>query len=602
MKINLSRWKKTASALVTALFICSTFSLFVAYYLSLVEQQSLLSSRSQTWNMAIAITEAGVEEGLEQLNVNYSNLGAAPWSSIGGNTYYRSNTLPDGSSYTVYITNGANPMVTARAYVQVGSFLNMAQGLSAGFFAAAGVGTTPLTVTRAVAVACSKPNIFTAAVAVKGNIDLKGNGVYSDSYDSSNPAKSTNGQYDSSKYSGDKGDIATNGGITNSVNVQNGNIYGTLHTGPSCPVSVGPNGAVGTHAWQASNSGLEPGYVLQDANFTFPDTTFPNTSTYQPPTSGNLVVVSNYVTSATNTYGTYPNPPPAGPLSTNTTLVTANTWAAVPSPMPAGTTTNYIATATVGLWSLVPSPTPAGTVTNPAATATSLQNVYPTAGTYVGGVTTNVVTTGNPGGRGTWYSFYLIGGYTYPVPSYIYPSYSYVSTLYQTNSYTVTNHYDNILYGNTTGTNYYVSSALTGQSIVTGPNVVLAMPNGMTGVENLTFNQGANILIYSGGTSFSAAGNQIINPNGNAGSFVVFCAPSVTSFTLAGNGQFTGVLVAPYANVALKGGGNNNEDFCGMLMANSLVLNGHFSFHYDEALLATPSNGRFLITGWNEIP
>jgi hypothetical protein len=455
------RVKQTASALLTALLICSTFSLFVVYYLSLIEQQSLLSNRSQIWNMAIAITEAGVEEGMEQLNDNYSNLGAAPWSSLSGNVYYRSNTLPDGSSYTVYITNNATPVVVARAYVQVGSFLsaqNGSPGFSPGFFAAAGVSTAPTTVTRAVMVTCLKPNNFTAAVAVKTDIDLKGNGVYTDSFDSTNPAKSTNGQYDSSKYTGDKGDIASNGGVTDSVSIQNGNIYGKVHTGVGCPVTVGPNGGVGTHAWQSSNTGFEPGYVIPDANFTFPDTTFPNTSSFQPPMAGNV----------------------------------------------------------------------------------------------------------------------LVGG--------------------------TMKHYDNILWGG----NKYVSSALTGSTIVLASglltNVILAMPNGMTGSENFTVNTGANILIYSGGTSFSAAGNQIINSNGFAGSFIVFCAPTVTTFSLAGNGQFTGVLVAPNADVALKGGGNNNEDFSGMLMANSLVLNGHFRFHYDEALLAAAPNGRFLITSWNEIP
>src|SRR6266478_2302643 len=111
MKINLfKRMKKAASALLAALLICSIFSLFVVYYLSLIEQQNVLNTRSQTWNMAIAITEAGIEEGLEHLNDNGNNLALAPWSYLGGITYYRSNSLPDGSSYTVYITNSApNP-------------------------------------------------------------------------------------------------------------------------------------------------------------------------------------------------------------------------------------------------------------------------------------------------------------------------------------------------------------------------------------------------------------------------------------------------------------------------------------------------------------
>ena len=67
-------------------------------------------------------------------------------------------------------------------------------------------------------------------------------------------------------------------------------------------------------------------------------------------------------------------------------------------------------------------------------------------------------------------------------------------------------------------------------------------------------------------------------------------------------GQFTGVLVAPSADLTLNGGGNSNEDFCGSLMVNSARFNGHFSFHYDESLLNSASNGRYLATSWNEVP
>src|SRR5438270_133693 len=113
MTIPLTRktWQ-AASALITTLFICSILSIFVMYYLSLVDQQSYLSSRSQVWNMAIAISEAGIEDGLEQLNSNnnYPNLAGDGWS-YDGSSYSRSNSLPDGNSYVVYIytTNLMNP-------------------------------------------------------------------------------------------------------------------------------------------------------------------------------------------------------------------------------------------------------------------------------------------------------------------------------------------------------------------------------------------------------------------------------------------------------------------------------------------------------------
>ncbi|HWW02088.1 MAG TPA: hypothetical protein VNZ64_20475 [Candidatus Acidoferrum sp.] len=540
MKTKLTRkTKQLASALLTTLVLCSIMAIFVLYYMSLIDQQAYLNCRSQTWNMAIAITEAGIEDGLAQLNANYPTPGLATdgWTYDGSTCYWRSNTLPDGNGYTayIYITNAINPSVIARAYVNMPLVYAMRSPSS--LLAVVGnPGTAQGPVTRAVQVTCAKNNLFTAALVVKNTIDLKGNGVYTDSYDSTDPAKSTNGQYDSARYSGDHGDIATDGGITDSVSVQNANIYGKIHTGPNCPVTIGSQGGVGPHGSQVNSipTAVADGYVLQDANFTFPDTTYPNTTGYLTPTGG-VVVVSTQVIS-TNAFSNapiYPTGPTVG-----------------------GVTTNCVQGALQ-------------------------QNkfVLPAPGTYCGAIQTN----------GNKYTYYANVGVTYTYG------------LYNTNTVVNTNSYAHILWGNNNYTNYYVASSLSGSNLIVGPNVVLAMPNGLTGSEDWVFTQGANIMVYAGGTSVSAAGNTVFNPNGNAGSFVVLCAPTVTSFSLAGNGAFTGCLVAPNANVTLSGGGNNNTDFCGCLMANSITMNGHFSFHWDEALSNAAKQGRFLITAWNEI-
>ena len=73
MKIKTVRkLKAQGNALVISLVICSILSLVVSYYLSLVDQQNMLSFRSMAWNSAIAVTEAGIEEGMAQLNSNAS--------------------------------------------------------------------------------------------------------------------------------------------------------------------------------------------------------------------------------------------------------------------------------------------------------------------------------------------------------------------------------------------------------------------------------------------------------------------------------------------------------------------------------------------------
>jgi hypothetical protein len=595
MKIQLSRkLKQMASALLVTMVLGGILCLFVMYYLSLIQQQNTLSVRSQAWNIAIAVTEAGIEDGLQVLNSKAPPSSADGWTQQ-GTLYWRTNTLPGGNWYTVSLYPDIAsvprvPIITARAYIALPLF---AAAPSSTFFASVGSGSSAGTlVTRAVRVTCGRnpTSLFTAAMVSKHAIDLKGNGVSSDSFDSSNPAKSTNGKYDANKYQGDFGDVATNDGII--VGVGNANIYGKLHTAPEGGYDLGANGGVGTHAWQAANGGgMQPEYFLQDANFTFPDTTLPDIATYLTPQPGDIVVTTYPVTSNTTTTATLPTPLPWGGVTTNTGLyITVTTYTNAP-----GLTTNTVLVTVP----FPPSPEPAGLTTNTTVTTTQS---YPANGTYVGSVTTN---PGQNKNDPTTYTYNQITGYTYPTYTYSYPTVvTYTYNLYQTNTVVVTNHYDNVLEAN----HNYVSSALTGNSIVLGSNVKLVLPNGLSGAENLFFNYTDNVnpglTVYAGGTSASINGNQYINPSGFAGSLIVYCAPTVTSFTLNGNGQFTGVLVAPNANLDLNGGGNSEQDFSGSLMVNNVRLNGHFKFHWDEALgnMKSDNDARFLAKSWNEIP
>lgn len=544
MKIRLTKKvNQIASALLTALVICSILSLFVMYYLSLIEQQGLLNARSQTWNMAIAVSEAGIEEGLQQVNNAWPDMATDGWTYDGSTCYWKSNTLADGNSYMsyIYITNSINPTVVARAYVTPPTFFPVTGTLL--FFATGGGGTVssaPATLTRCVEVHCIKKTPWTGAMIAKKNIDLNGNGISTDSFDSSNPAESVNGQYNASFYRGAKGDIATNLGVIDSISGGNANVYGHAHTGPGSPanaVQIGPNGYVGGLP-QAGN-GIQPGYWLPDANFTFPTTSYPDTSGYYTPTSGLAVTSTTLTNTVTTSYATYPNPVPTG-LQSNIISVVNGTFDPI---------------------------------------------VYP-AGTYWG-VTGPTKYKGN----NVW-SYSLLTGY--------YTTSNYTATVYATNQY------DHIMWGaaDINHTNYYVASSLSGKSIVLGTNVVLAVSSGisMSGNDTFTIVPGGNCYIYAGGTSCAIGGNGFVNNAGYAGDLILYCAPTVTSLTLGGNGTFIGVVVAPNADVSMNGSGSNLTDFVGCLMANSVTMNGHMNFHYDEALGGNKSFGRFLITSWNEIP
>jgi hypothetical protein len=595
MKINNSIRKEAGSAIVVTMFMITLLAVSVAGYLTYVEHQSLLGARSQTWNLALGLSEAGVEEGLQHLNVNHANLNTDSWTAD-GTTYSIKRTLANGS-YTVAIDNSNPnaPTITSRAFVTPPRF---AQNAPPAMFAQAGgtqPTTTATTINRAVRVTTTKGSLFLASMVAKKGIDLKGNGVTSDSFDSQDPSKSTNGRWDSAK-AGDHGDIASNDGVVSTVSVQQANIYGQVFTGPGGTATVGSQGGVGTHAWQAANNGFQPGYVLNTANFTFPDTTSPISSTAPPPPPGDVLTLTGIATNST-TYSTttYPSAPASGvmgPVTTNTTTVSTTIY---PGSGTAGLTTTTVNT-TVASY---PSSVPAGLSTNYTTTSTTTKT-YPAAGTYQGGITTNVVTTGAPSGRGTWYIFNRITGiasYTYPVKNYSYPTYAYTYTVHLTTPTYTTNHYDHVI-----GNGDYYATSLSGTTVVTGKGR-LSLPNGlnMSGGDGITVAPGGSIEIYSGGNSITIGGNGVMNGNGFAGNFIVYCADTVTDFTLNGNGEFTGVLVAPSAAITMNGGGNSRQDFTGALMAYSVRMNGHFNFHYDEALGRMGGNGRFLITSWAEV-
>jgi hypothetical protein len=287
----------------------------------------------------------------------------------------------------------------------------------------------------------SGAGVLPAVIITKGAAALIGNGISSDSYDSSDPNKSTNGQYNPSLYQGDRGDIISAGGLTNSIAVGNGSVYGRVHTTAAATPSVGSNGGIGSHAWQTINRGIEPGWWLQDAgNVTYPDIVLPNTTGFLAPSA-----------SPTNIY-------------------------------------DYVL---------------------------------------------------HTGGR-------------------------------------------------------YVASSLAGKKVwVEGPAVTLVLPNGLAGTERFIWNQGASLVIYAGGASNLISAGSFINPNPPA-SCLLLCTPEVVTLALAGTGPFQGVVVAPNADAVLGGGGSSIVDFCGSLMLNSLRLNGHYNFHYDESLASLYLPGQIV--------
>jgi hypothetical protein len=404
-------------------------------------------------------------------------------------------------------------------------------------------------------------------------------GTYSnsvDSFDSGNPAFSTNGKYDRSK-ARDNGDLAVNSGVINSMDTGNSMVYGHLATAFGGTIHVGSRGGVGSHAWLSTNLGIEPngaeGQVWTRNDFIGSYTYVPVTAPFsvgQTPGGPvtNIQPVYSYLTN-TVTSNSYPAFQPIGGVVTNANFVILSER---PNPVPVGTVTNTV-TNSVTDWSGVPVPTPVGTSTN-LMTVTTNSMTFPASGTYVGTIETNYVTAGPPAGRGWHYIYNLIIGqkYVYPTYTYAIPQYYYTYNLITTSLSYATNSYDALLNSG----DYYLGS-LTGKVFVTGV-VRLALTNGLDDNAIFTIPEGATLIIYFQGPGVAIKGNHFQNAGSPANLLIYGAVPSI-SFS---EGPFTGIVFAPDANVYFNYA--QPAEFTGAVIGYQVVMNGRVAFHYDESL------------------
>jgi len=165
---------------MVTLFAAVLLGLTLGSYLYLVHAQNISVFRSQAWNAALAMAEAGVEEALAHLNLGVTTPPARDahgWSLGTDNMYHLPNAprrLANGH-YDVAISSDTFPVIYATGYVQV-------PAISA-------------TVSRVVQVKTTNAPLFTAALVAKNNIDLNGYSLAFDSFDSTDPNYSDNGWY-----------------------------------------------------------------------------------------------------------------------------------------------------------------------------------------------------------------------------------------------------------------------------------------------------------------------------------------------------------------------------------------------------------------------
>jgi hypothetical protein len=285
----------TYATVIVSMIVIGTV---LAAYLKMVAVQNQLTGRSQTWNRSVPILEAGIEEAMAHLNKNGSpEEGVVDLNRMGLDGWFNNGSLTgpwhkfgwmNGDFYFVSIgawdgTTNYFPSINSTGWVrQLPAFA--LRGSRGPFLAQSEWGSFTR---RVVSTGTTNDPIFTRPIVAKYGIDMNGQNVTVDSYDSSNPTMSTSNRWDITKRRAN-GDVASNDTITNTINVGNANIWGRIATGPLGTVRIGSGGKVGDAAWQLSSStGIQPGMSTDDMNVEFPDVWPPTGSAgWLPPAGG----------------------------------------------------------------------------------------------------------------------------------------------------------------------------------------------------------------------------------------------------------------------------------------------------------------------------
>jgi hypothetical protein len=254
--------RQSGSVLVICLMLAVILGVTLGSYLLWVRSQSVLTTESHAWNTALAVAEAGVEEAMAHINTKFgtnNNLAANGWGGVAMTGPYGPIARTLKSSLG---TNGDFRVMIAREAANGFPII-----YSTGYTIVPVVGQR---ITRVVEAMTATSPAFAGAIAALDNITFKGNDIKVDSYDSMDPAYSTNGMYDPAKRKAG-GDVASSYGF---VDVGNANVNGKVRTGPNGSSGTGPNGFAGDLSW--TGPGIQPGWYANDFNADFLDASLPD--------------------------------------------------------------------------------------------------------------------------------------------------------------------------------------------------------------------------------------------------------------------------------------------------------------------------------------
>ena len=153
------------------------------------------------------------------------------------------------------------------------------------------------------------------------------------------------------------------------------------------------------------------------------------------------------------------------------------------------------------------------------------------------------------------------------------------------------------------GKNQWKVTSLDGSVYVGGGNVVLYVS------DKIKIGSGMQIHIASGRQTHDLHGRRNGDDFGpgrgerkrTGAEFHVLRTAHEHAAQLRRQCGFCRMIYAPSAAFTLGGGGNNTYDFVGACVTQSAKMNGHYNFHFDEALKKLNSPTGYVVSAWNEL-
>src|SRR3989454_7378936 len=180
MKIQ-TKSQTEGSVLLVSLLTAGVIGIALGSFLTLISNQNQSVFRSMTWNEAIPVAEAGVEEALTQIHYCGTTNFSANWTWAIDGCYHKKRSVgTDGAYYDVAVKLVEPPVIISTAYVRSPLTPSSAFGMILGTVNSRA--TSSPYVKRRIQVNTVGGTAHGAAVISKGPINLSGNNVTIDSF------------------------------------------------------------------------------------------------------------------------------------------------------------------------------------------------------------------------------------------------------------------------------------------------------------------------------------------------------------------------------------------------------------------------------------